>query len=207
MSTLREIYQQEAAALGCTLSEPACDDDCDSPWYTLLTWTNAAIDGRNYRRRSGPDVRFAFRTESGLILEVLPLFTTTPDMVARLKKHGFPDPFASLVDSNWQPEDEYELRIYGSPSSRRPIYRGEFVDWDSPIMTSGPQAVTDDALATLWRVHRDEKHAFVGMPICGCCRRALTDDVSRKLGIGPDCAKRIGLPHNHGTARAVEVQP
>lgn len=190
---------------GYTASDLACDDDCDSPEYTLISWARAAIDGRNYRRRTGPDVRFAFRMRSGLILEVLPQYQKTDEWIAALKEMGISDPTQS-VDSNWQPCGDYDLRIYARPKSKRPLYLGYFDGWDEPLVTSGPQAVTDDALSTLWRVHRSKDQAFMGMPICGCCRRVLTDELSRKLGIGPDCARRLGIQHSAGSARAVELE-
>ena len=38
---------------------------------------------------------------------------------------------------------------------------------------------------------------------CCVCHRALRDEVSKSLGIGPDCAKHIGLPHNLAVATRV----
>jgi hypothetical protein len=31
---------------------------------------------------------------------------------------------------------------------------------------------------------------------CACCRRPLRDGVSKLVGVGPDCARQHGIPHN-----------
>jgi hypothetical protein len=31
---------------------------------------------------------------------------------------------------------------------------------------------------------------------CGCCGRPLKDEISKLLGVGPDCARSMRLPHN-----------
>ncbi len=35
---------------------------------------------------------------------------------------------------------------------------------------------------------------------CICCARPLRDEVSKAIGIGPDCAAGLGIPHNLSTA-------
>lgn len=183
-----------AAALNLTISNDTADDDCDSPDYTLLSWAIAAIDGRQYRRATVPDVRFTFSMGVGRVLEVRPVYITTEQDFARQRANDC-EPFA-FSDSNWQHEGGYTLYVYPTAGAARPIAHGV---WDggiwSDLITDGPQELTDEIAATLWRVHRDKRNAFVGMPFCGCCRRPLTDTVSRAIGIGPDCARLLGVPH------------
>jgi hypothetical protein len=38
---------------------------------------------------------------------------------------------------------------------------------------------------------------------CFCCARPLRDEVSKIIGVGPDCAKRIGISHGWDTATMV----
>ena len=38
---------------------------------------------------------------------------------------------------------------------------------------------------------------------CAICSRPLTDLVSKTLGIGPDCAGRLGVSHSPAAADAV----
>jgi hypothetical protein len=194
-----------AAALNLTISNNTADDDCDSPDYTLLTWAIAAIDGRQYRRATGPDVRFAFAMGAGRILEVRPVYITTAADFVRQRACGISDPFA-FSDSNFQHEGSYHLFVYPTAGAARPIARGV---WDggtsSDLISDGPQELTDEIAATLWRVHRDRRNAFVGMPFCGCCRRPLTDTVSGAIGIGPECARLLGIPHGRPLAREIQV--
>lgn len=186
------------------------DDDCDSPEYTLMNWALAAIDGRTYRRKSGPDVRWAFRLPSGMILEVRPRYVTTEACLEN-RRRTCPDMVISswedtlMSDGNWQFEGGHDLAIYRSARDRLPVARGRFEGAGWPITTTGPQSMTDEVLAKLWAIHRDNASAFEGMPWCGCCRRDLTDEASVKMGIGPECAKRIGIPHGLTAARCVET--
>lgn len=49
--------------------------------------------------------------------------------------------------------------------------------------------------------------------LCGCCGQQLTHPVSLTLGIGPECAKKLGLEHHYGgskvlaTAQATKAAP
>lgn len=205
-----EMEHRQAAALGCTCNTRMDDEECNCPAYTLDTWAVAAIDGRTYRRRTGPDVRWAMRLPSGLILEIRPRYETIEQ--ARAKWDSIPDqgpepiPYLPPADSNWQPTMGYALAIYETADQRLPRHRGWYDGYGSALVTTGPQSVTDEVAAKLWQVYRDPGNAFAGMPWCGCCRRALTDEVSQRLGVGPECARQLGIPHGLTAARVKEVR-
>lgn len=202
----REIEGQKYALLGLTANPDTEDDEADSPDYTLLNWALSAIDGRTYKRKFGPDIRWAFRLASGNILEVRPRYLTTEAYIEKLRRSNpdmEPEP---LTAGNWQFDGGHDLAIYRAAGDRRPFERGSFDGYSYPVITTGPQSLTDEVTAKLWAIHRDTAHAFEGMPFCGCCRRDLTDEVSTKLGIGPECARRIGIPHGLTMARRVETE-
>lgn len=208
----RTPRQRETAlyrVLGCTWAFDITDDDCNSPVYTLDMWASDAIDGRVYRRKRGPDVRWAFRLPSGRVLEVRPMYETTEAHLAWVREWCGPDaasPENLLAQSNWQHADHYDLSVYETARHPRPMAVGWFNGYDSPVVTTGDQGLTDEVVEKLWSIHRDKATAFQGMPWCGCCRRPLTDEVSIKLGVGPDCARLLGIPHRLTTARAVEIR-
>ena len=194
-----------AKALGLTVNTETETEDCDSPAYSLDTWAIKAIDGKFYRRNTGPDVRLAFAMDNGMVLEARPGYETNAAFIASFQQisPGY-DPILPS-DSNWQAAFGYRLFVYDHPASRMPLHRGYFGGYGHSVFTDGPQEITDAATATLWRVHRNKAEAFIGMPFCGVCRRPLTDDTSRALGIGPDCARLLGIPHSRPPARAAKV--
>lgn len=194
-----------AKALGLTVNTDTETDDCNCPAYSLDSWAIKAIDGREYRRKTGPDVRFAFLMGDGGVLEVRPSYEPTSEFIA-----GFRDIAPDLKpilpsDSNWQLVGDYALYIYDRPQARIASHRGFFGGSGYSLWTDGPQEVTDEVTATIWRVHRNKAEAFVGLPFCGVCRRPITDDTSRALGIGPDCARLLGIPHGRPPAREAKV--
>jgi hypothetical protein len=61
------------------------------------------------------------------------------------------------------------------------------------------QEIADRTAATLRLIgdHPDNFYALISLgQRCGCCGRTLKDEISKTLGIGPDCAQAMGLPHN-----------
>ena len=194
-----------AAALGLTVNTETETEECDCPAYSLDTWAMDAIQGKFYRRNSGPDVRLAFAMGNGMVLEARPGYETNAEYIASFQNTcpGY-EPILNS-NSNWQAAYGYRLFVYDHPAARTPVHRGYFGGYGHSVFTDGPQAVTDAATETLWRVHRNKAEAFMGMPFCGVCRRPLTDDTSRALGIGPDCARLLGIPHTRPPARAAKV--
>lgn len=201
--TTHNLNQRIAAALGLTVITETETEDCDCPAYSLDTWAIQAIDGKFYRRKTGPDVRLAFAMGNGMVLEARPGYKTNADYVAAVQTSDY-EPIL-FSNSNWQAADVYRLFVYDHPSARMPLHRGFFGGYGNPVWTDGPQAVTDAATETLWRVHRNHAEAFAGLPFCGVCRRPLTDDTSRALGIGPDCARLLGIQHTRPPARAAKI--
>jgi hypothetical protein len=70
-----------------------------------------------------------------------------------------------------------------------------------------PQDIADRTAATFQLIEaegaspRDNFMALLDRSeTCCVCRRPLRDHVSTLLGIGPDCARRVGLPHSIGVA-------
>jgi hypothetical protein len=66
-----------------------------------------------------------------------------------------------------------------------------------------PQDIADRTAATLRLIgqHADNFSALLARgEWCCVCRRPLKDEVSKLLGIGPDCARQMQLPHNLETA-------
>jgi hypothetical protein len=61
------------------------------------------------------------------------------------------------------------------------------------------QEIADRTAATLRLIgdHPDNFYALLSRgQRCGCCSRPLKDEISMLLGIGPDCAQAMGMPHN-----------
>ncbi len=205
----REIEREKYAILGITANFDTEDDEADSPDWTLSRWALDAIEGRTYKLKTGPDVRWAFRLPSGNILEVRPRYMTTGAYLEKLRRsipEMNPDEDCLLSAGNWQFDGGYDLAIYRAAGDRLPFERGCFDGYACPVITTGPQSLTDEIAAKFWAIHRDTAHAFAGMPVCGCCRRDLADEVSVKLGIGPECAKRIGIDRGVTLARRVETE-
>lgn len=204
-ATTHNTDQRIAAALGLTVNTETETEECDCPAFSLYTWAIQAIDGKIYRRNTGPDVRLAFAMGNGMVLEARPFYETNAEYIASFRDIA-PDLNPILpCNSNWQAAYGYRLFVYDHPAARMPLHRGFFEGDGHSVWTDGPQAVTDAATETLWRVHRNHAEAFAGLPFCGVCRRPLTDDTSRALGIGPDCARLLGIPHTRPPARAAKI--
>ncbi len=76
------------------------------------------------------------------------------------------------------------------------------------LSSDAPQEVADRIAKTLDAIEKlslpDDYLAF--MPVssrCSICSRPLNDLVSKTLGIGPDCASKLGLAHSAAVADAV----
>ena len=193
--TCGELDRAVGALVGFTISYEMQDEDCDSPAWLFWTWAETAIDGRQYKRRSGPDVRWTFRMADGKALEISPRYIPREEYERR-----FGD---VLIDSNWQFDDSFGLRVFAQPKDRRPIARGSF--YSEELYSTGAQELTDAIVSRLWEIHRDPENAFAGMPWCGVCHRALTDETSRRIGIGPECAHKLRISHGQRNARVAEL--
>ena len=186
-------------------TETDAEDGTDSPAFTIDSWARKVIDGKQYLRKSGPDVRFAFAMSNGMVLEARPDYETSEAYISSLRDiaHDI-DP---ILPSNcgWQHGGGFLLYVYARQQAKKPLHKGYFGGYGYSVWLDGPRAVADAVLETLWRVHRNRDQAFAGLPWCGCCRRPLTDDTSRALGIGPDCARLLGIQHGKAPARTAKV--
>jgi hypothetical protein len=66
-----------------------------------------------------------------------------------------------------------------------------------------PQAIADRVAATLRAIdtNSDNFRALLdGSTGCAFCGRALRDEISKLIAVGPDCARRCGIPHNVAAA-------
>jgi hypothetical protein len=72
----------------------------------------------------------------------------------------------------------------------------------SAVVLRGDQALADRVAATLRVIEKsDDLFAlFDGSAGCAICGRSLRDEVSKLLNIGPECARKLGRPHNLAAA-------
>ena len=88
---------------------------------------------------------------------------------------------------------------------------GERHWWIISLPRETPQAIADRIVLTLDAINElklPDDYLTV-MPVsdrCSICSRPLTDIVSKTLGIGPDCAQKLKIPHSAGVADAVIVK-
>jgi hypothetical protein len=86
-------------------------------------------------------------------------------------------------------------------------YRGFVESWIAECSASAvvfgknvPQEIADRAAATLRLTSRPDIEPFYALlddsEGCAICGRALRDEVSKLVGVGPDCAKQNGIPHS-----------
>lgn len=69
-----------------------------------------------------------------------------------------------------------------------------------------PQEIADRTPKTLRLIDQEPDNFFALLARgerCCVCNRQLLDEISKLLGIGPDCAKQIQLPHNLGAANRI----
>jgi hypothetical protein len=75
------------------------------------------------------------------------------------------------------------------------------------VFPSGtPQEIADRTATTLRLIGNqpDNFYALLARGLrCSCCGRPLKDEVSKLLGVGPSCAKEMGIAHNVETANRV----
>jgi hypothetical protein len=95
--------------------------------------------------------------------------------------------YGGVIEVVWRDADEH-------------LRRRGLLHTDSPTLTktsgrSGLDHADAEVLTrTLRRLQLKTPDVFAGLRVCGVCGRKLIDSVSQALGIGPVCAKRLGLP-------------
>jgi hypothetical protein len=127
----------------------------------------------------------------------------------------------------WNPRTEIVVAAHGDDRLR--IHRGE-IDEISTEMQAGAvllrgagediQAIADRAAATLRALTENEADSEVTQPErdrffalldgargCSICRRPLRDEISKLVGVGPDCARQWNIPHSRVAAsRRLELR-
>jgi hypothetical protein len=89
--------------------------------------------------------------------------------------------YMGIVDETHPTPDQTRLTVRLTAKSR-------YTDDSTPVKVLRwvlLHAMTDRILPEGYAVHHEGK--------CGCCGRKLTHPVSLTVGIGPECAKRLGL--------------
>ena len=65
------------------------------------------------------------------------------------------------------------------------------------------QEIADRVAATFQAIGNSADHFFallIGGRTCAICDRPLRDELSRLIGVGPDCARRYHIPHSKEAA-------
>ena len=70
--------------------------------------------------------------------------------------------------------------------------------------------IADRVAATLHAIDHKPENFFAlldGATGCAFCQRPLTDEISKLIGVGPDCARQSNIPHNLAAAnRRLELR-
>lgn len=85
------------------------------------------------------------------------------------------------------------------------------MDQDAVVLRFGDQSVADRVAETFRAIKEHCEVGFAaaldGMKACAVCKKRLRDEISKLIGIGPTCAKRLGIEHNIAMAkRALEIR-
>ena len=123
-----------------------------------------------------------------------------------------------IVDRNAEAYTWFERRLWLRVRTEHGVCTGHLErecserNWRIVSLPSHvPQAVANRVAATLDAINelRLPDDYPVVMPVsdhCSICHRPLTDIVSKTLGIGPDCAAKIGVQHSAAIADAIIVK-
>jgi hypothetical protein len=72
-------------------------------------------------------------------------------------------------------------------------------DQSAVVLARGARQALADRVAATLRAPQDNEDwraLLDGSTGCAICRHPLRDEVSKLLNIGPDCARKFGIPHN-----------
>jgi Family of unknown function (DUF6011) len=124
------------------------------------------------------------------------------------------------VDTNFHPEPrtQMESKLRLIVRTEHGVFKGHLErecgerNWHVvSLPPHAPQAVADRIAKTLDAINElnlaDDYLAI--MPVsdrCSICARPLSDIVSKTLGLGPDCADRLKIPHSASVADAIIVK-
>ena len=106
------------------------------------------------------------------------------------------------------------LRVQAETANGLRTYNGiisdgamcEMATYAALFLPKTPQDIVDRTAATLRLINNDADNFSALLARgdrCCVCRRPLQDHLSKLLGIGPDCAKQMRLPHNLEAANRI----
>jgi hypothetical protein len=116
---------------------------------------------------------------------------------------------------------DHELRVTAHCSDVIKRARGEFVcsnllgpteiNCYSVVFQRGTDQQVVDRVAETFRIIGDSSDNFFALLLgglhCAFCKRPLRDELSRLIGVGPDCAKQHHIPHSKDAAeRRLELR-
>ncbi len=129
--------------------------------------------------------------------------------IEKFRKHGpEPDGFSMMI------RDELELHVTAHRGDvikhARGVYTyadlrgpGEMNCYAVVFSPDADQEIADRVAAT-FRAIGDSSDSFFAMLVgglhCAFCNRPLRDELSRLIGVGPDCAQQHRIPHSHAAA-------
>jgi hypothetical protein len=84
-------------------------------------------------------------------------------------------------------------------------YEGEYYEMNAQavVLYGHRQDITDRAAATFRLIDDVPDNFFAlldGAEGCAICGRALRDEISKLVGVGPECAAKYGVPHSRQAA-------
>lgn len=89
----------------------------------------------------------------------------------------------------------------------------EYSGWIISLKQETPQHVADSVAAVLDLFNAFDGDAKENYPAfiprsdrCFSCNRPLKDETSKAIGLGPDCAGSMGIPHNEAIAKALQAK-
>jgi hypothetical protein len=102
-----------------------------------------------------------------------------------------------------------DLKVTAHTESGITIAAGE--KYEGPHYEMNPQAVVlrwrqdiaDRAAATFRLINNELENFFAlmdGSEGCAICGRSLRDEISKLIGVGPECAHKYGMPHSRQAA-------
>jgi Family of unknown function (DUF6011) len=84
-------------------------------------------------------------------------------------------------------------------------YEGPYFEMNAQavVLAKGREAIAERTAATFRLIDNTPENFFAlmdGSTDCAICGRALQDEISKLIGVGPDCARQYWIPHNKEAA-------
>ena len=108
------------------------------------------------------------------------------------------------LDGVWCPKIDLKVTAHAGEDitiTRGEKYQGERCEMDAQavVLPKGHQAIADRTAATFRLINCTADNFFAlmdGSEGCAICGRALKDEISKLIGVGPECAHKYGIPHS-----------